>query len=192
MVLPASAVVAPSFCSHFTSPFPHPCPVFPNRWGVCPGNEDLPALLGATPDGTLLPGGALGLCSPFRLLRVPCCSWLSSLPRLASRRTFPRAPRAGSANKLIGTPSISTFLVTLWNRQGKMRETRCLKVPEISEALQGSFKTVSLLFDSRLPSPTRPSDTLVLTLIWNLANGNLGWLVRCYWSAFSVFWILLS
>lgn len=89
-------------------------------------------------------------CLPFQDWPVGGCS--PGTPMLLSKQAH-------------RTPSISTFLVTLWNRQGKMRETRCLEVPEISEALQGSLKTVSLLFDSRLPSPTRPSDTLVLTLI---------------------------
>lgn len=85
--------------------------------------------------------------------------------KTGQQEDIPQGPPCWFSKQAHRTPSISTFLVTLWNRQGKVRETRCLKVPEISEALQGSFKTVSLLFDSRLPSPTRPSDTLVLTLI---------------------------
>lgn len=155
MVLPPSAVVAPSFCSHFTSPIPHPCPVFPNLWGVCPGNEDLPALLGATPDRVLLPWGVLSLHSPFRLLCVPCCSWLSSLPRLASRRRFPGDPHAGSANKLIGPlpfphslslcgidkekwekPDVCKFLRCLKPCKALSRQSLCCLVPD-SPALPG-------------------------------------------------------
>lgn len=76
----------------------------------------------------------------------------------------PQGPTCCFSKQAPRTPSMSTFLITLWNRQEQMREIRGGEVPEISDALQGSFKTASLLFDSRLPCPTRPSDALVLTV----------------------------
>lgn len=191
IVLPPSTAVAPSFCLLFPSPFPDPSPVSPNLGGACPGLGCSPrSSPWWSPSSLLSPSSAQPSFSPFRVPCAPCCLWLSSLPRLARRRRFPRDLRAASANKHLGPlpcPHSSSLCGTDKNKWEKSEVGKFLRFRTPCKALSKQPLCCLIPDFPALPGPVTLLCWLWLEL-WQMENQ--GWLVRCYWWEFLVFWIL--